>query len=203
MRALEIIILGVMLAVFLAGSAAAETTTVRPGATPQWDVEAHQTAEGGLHCSYYQPGTMVRETRLRGQDEERALRFQQVEKWEPNQQVRAFEGEPVMREQPLRDVTVFGQPTGVPLIAEKWDLAQTPTRLPRLFAPPTAWGEEEGRGAMMEAPKRPPTYIAGAQQTETDFSRFELQEGCLYVRPEAPSALQQVNNRQFAPQWHF
>ncbi|MFH0810214.1 MAG: hypothetical protein V2A77_07070 [Pseudomonadota bacterium] len=77
-----------------------------------------------------------------------------------------------------------------------------------LYAPGTSArqspGAEEGRGAQgIICPKRPPTYIAEDQAEVSNFSHFENIDGCLYVRPCIPSALQEVNNRQFAAQWHF
>jgi hypothetical protein len=196
-------LLGLALVALLAGGAWAETAVERPGATPQWDVKAHPSDAGGVHCYYYEPGTLGREMALREAPvQERALRFQKVEKWEPNARVRAFAGEPV-REQPLREASLFAAPAKVPRVAEKWAPTQSPTKFEDMFRRPTAWAEGMGRGAMMEMGMRPPTYIAAAQQPVRDFSRFERVGDCLYVRPEFPSALQQVNNRQFSPQWHF
>jgi len=201
MRALTIL-LGLLLAVLMAGGAAAQSATERQQATPQWDIKAYRTREGGVHCYYYKPGTLVREERLRGPEEQRARRFQKVEKFQFNQQLRAFRGEPVVREEPLREVSVFTAPKPLQE-AGKWNFFRTPTRLPEKYGPPVSL-EEMGRGAAkLGPPQRPPTYIAEAQQAARDFRHFETVDECLYVRSEFPSPLQQVVNRQASPQWHF
>ncbi len=201
MRTLSIS-LGILLIVLMAGGAAAQTSTTQ---TPQWDIKADRDA-AGLHCYYYpREETVVREQPLRGVEQQRAQRFQEVEKFQFNQRTRAFEGEPVIREQALREQTLFPPPLYTARVAEKWNWRHYPTPLECQFGPPTPWGmeQEAGRGGLVGTPERPPTYIAGAEQTVTDLSHFENIDGCLYLRPEFPSALQQVNNRQFAPQWHF
>lgn len=207
MRTLAIVALAAMLALGVAGGAAAQETVVQPEATPQWDVGVHRSPTGGVHCQYYESGTAIPETRLRGQNEDWALRFQeQTDKWALNEREQAFgRPEDVVREQALREreIALFGGPTGEAEVSEKWAFRDEPTRLPDKYEMPTGWEEGMGRGGAAVPTERPPTYIAQAQREVQDFSHFERVDGCLYVRPGYPEPLTQVNNRQFSPQWHF
>jgi hypothetical protein len=186
----------VLLVAFMAGAAVAQTQAA-PEASPQWEIRAERTPDGVLHCDYYEPGTMTREEPLTWPAES-ITSAHEVGKWAFNEEYRA-PGEPVVREQALRPITLFAAPT--PLAgAEKWDFSMGPeVGQAAVSVPP----EGAGRGGGTIPTERPPAYRSDAQREVKDFSHFEGEGPCQTVRPDVPSALDQVNNRQFAPQWHF
>lgn len=224
MRALSLL-LGVVLVVCAVGQAAAQPAQSPQGlpdtqGLPEWNA-SNQGGRGGV-C--YAPSEASRDQAKPGPEQERAQRFQEVEKFQFNQRMHAFAGEPVLvREQPLQAAPgeamycppLIGPEQARALAFHDVEKFRLDERV-RAFAGQPVIREQPLTAGPFAAPRiacnisdcfhRPPTYIALDQEKVTDISPSPLEvgpDGCWRLRSVPISPLQQVNNRQFAPQWHM